>query len=322
MYLLLKLLQKYQENCILLLILKNMSKKSFLILIFLSSNLLFFSSCKKDDPDDVEATPPRDLAEQYISENDSIVEFMKTHFYNYSDFENIDINQTPELIIDTIAGDNSNKTPIFDQVKSIDIEVKDDDDNIVIHKLYYEILREGSGDNPTVADSVYITYKGLLFDNKIFDQRKSPVWLEARNVVRGFQEFLPKIKRGEIVVNSDGTFDFLNFGIGFAIFPSGLGYYNNGAGNIQPYSPLIFQINLFTLNRTDHDNDTVPTILEDLDGDHDFNNDDTDGDGFPNFLDPDDDGDEILTKDEYDVDGDGVPDDTDNDGTPDYLDND
>ena len=37
----------------------------------------------------------------------------------------------------------------------------------------------------------------MLFDNKIFDQRKSPVWLEAKNVVRGFQEFLPKIKRDD-----------------------------------------------------------------------------------------------------------------------------
>ena len=36
----------------------------------------------------------------------------------------------------------------------------------------------------------------------------------------------------------------------------------------------------------------------------------------------DDDGDGILTKDEYDVDGDGEADDTDGDGVPDYLDND
>ena len=49
---------------------------------------------------------------------------------------------------------------------------------------------------------------------------------------------------------------------------------------------------------------------------------DTDGDGISDALDSDDDGDEILTKDEYDVDGDGVPDDSDGDGTPDYLDND
>ena len=247
---------------------------------------------------------------------------MQTHFYNYADFENIGSNQNPELIIDTIAGDNINKTPIFDQVKSIDIEINDDNDNIVVHKLYYEVLREGSGENPTVADSVYVSYKGLLLDNRVFDQRKSPIWLEAKNVVRGFQEFLPKIKRGEIKINPNGTYEFNNFGIAFAIFPSGLGYFANGTGNINPYSPLIFQVNLLTLNRTDHDNDTVPTILEDLDGDHNFDNDDTDGDGFANYLDTDDDGDDVLTKDEYDVNGDGIADDTDGDGIPDYLDND
>ena len=299
-----------------------MSKKSYLLIILLCINISFLSSCKKDDSSDEDAVPKRDLAEQYIAENDSIIEFMQTHFYNYTDFENIGSNQNPELIIDTIAGDNANKTSIYDQVKSMEIEVKDDDDNIVVHKLYYEVLREGSGDNPTVADSVFVTYKGLLFDNTVFDQRKSPVWLEAKNVVRGFQEFLPKIKRGSINVNPNGTFDFDNFGIAFAIFPSGLGYFSNGTGNIRPYSPLIFQVNLLTLNRTDHDNDTVLTIFEDLDGDHNFDNDDTDSDGFPNYVDSDDDGDGVLTKDEYDVDGDGVADDSDGDGTPDYLDND
>ena len=301
---------------------KNMSKKNFLIILFLSINISFLSSCKKEESSDPDVAPKRDLETQYIAENDSIIEFMETHFYNYTDFENIGNNQTPELIIDTIAGDNIDKTPISEQVKSLDIEVKDDDDNVVVHKLYYEVLREGSGENPTVADSVFVSYKGFLFDNKVFDQRKNPVWLEAKNVVRGFQEFLPKIKRGEIRINPNGTYDFLNFGIGFVIFPSGLGYYNNGTGNIQPYSPLIFQVNLMTLNRTDHDNDSVLTIIEDLNGDHNFDNDDTDSDGFPNYLDTDDDGDGILTIDEYDVNGDGIPDDSDGDGTPDYLDND
>ncbi len=304
------------------LILPNMLRKSCLLTILVCFTVLFFSSCKKDDDSVLDAEPPRDLQEQYIIENDSIIEFMQTHFYNYTDFENIGGNQNPELIIDTIAGDNANKTPIFDQVKTMEIEVKDENDNIVVHKLYYEVLREGSGDNPTVADSVFISYKGLLLDNKIFDQRKSPIWLEAKNVVRGFQEFLPKIKRGSIRINTDGTYQFDNFGIAFAIFPSGLGYYNNGTGNIRPYSPLIFQVNLLTLNRTDHDNDTVLTVFEDINGDRNFDNDDTDSDGFPDYLDPDDDGDEILTKDEYDQNGDGVPDDSDGDGIPDYLDND
>ena len=148
-----------------------MSKKSYLLILFLGFNISFLTSCKKDDDSDEETLPKRDLAEQYIAENDSIIEFMQTHFYNYTDFENIGSNQNPELIIDTIAGDNADKTPIFEQVKSIDIEVKDDDDNIVVHRLYYEVLREGSGDNPTVADSVFITYKRVMFKGAELEAR-------------------------------------------------------------------------------------------------------------------------------------------------------
>ena len=50
---------------------------------------------------------------------------------------------------------------------------------------------------------------------------------------------------------------------------------------------------------------------------------DTDDDGTPNFMDPDDDGDGIDTADEnYDGDEDPTNQDSDNDGTPDYLDTD
>jgi hypothetical protein len=54
--------------------------------------------------------------------------------------------------------------------------------------------------------------------------------------------------------------------------------------------------------------------------------DDTDGDKIPNFLDQDDDGDSILTKNElsYDVNGNVILpfDDCDGDGIPNYLDTD
>ncbi|AUS06177.1 hypothetical protein [Pseudotamlana carrageenivorans] len=77
---------------------------------------------------------------------------------------------------------------------------------------------------------------------------------------------------------------------------------------------------------TEADDDGISSIFEDLDGDDDFTNDDTDNDGIPNYLDADDDGDNILTKDENpDPNGDGDPSDaqdTDGDGIPDYLDDD
>ncbi|MEZ4970157.1 MAG: hypothetical protein R2814_10995 [Flavobacteriaceae bacterium] len=74
----------------------------------------------------------------------------------------------------------------------------------------------------------------------------------------------------------------------------------------------MFEVNLLATNTADHDRDGVSTILEDLDGDGDLFNDDTDGDGIPNYLDADDDGDGVLTKDELG--------DADNNGVPDYLD--
>ncbi len=72
----------------------------------------------------------------------------------------------------------------------------------------------------------------------------------------------------------------------------------------------------------DADGDSILDIFEDLNGDNNLDNDDTDNDGTPNYLDPDDDGDGINTIDEnYDGDNDPRNDDTDDDGTPNYLDN-
>ena len=71
---------------------------------------------------------------------------------------------------------------------------------------------------------------------------------------------------------------------------------------------------------TDHDNDGVKSILEDIDGDGKPFGDDTDGDRLWNMYDSDDDGDGILTIDEIDKNNDLIIDDSDDDGVPDYLD--
>ena len=78
------------------------------------------------------------------------------------------------------------------------------------------------------------------------------------------------------------------------------------------------------------DNDGIPAYLEDLNGNGDLNDDDTDGDGIPNYMDVDDDGDNVLTVSEgvtfedgmtlADLDANAL--DTDEDGIPNYRDND
>ena len=102
--------------------------------------------------------------------------------------------------------------------------------------------------------------------------------------------------------------------------PSALGYYSSISNSIPAYSPLIFSVNLHRVNQSDHDRDGILSIHEDIDGDGNPLNDDTDGDGLPNMNDFDDDGDGVPTLDELDKDNDGIFDDFNNDGTPDYLD--
>jgi len=296
-------------------------RNSFKFIFYNFFLILVIYSCSKDSSS-IEEIPANDIGPQYVLENDSIVEFLQTHFYNYKDFENLSSNNTVELLIDTISGDNSDKISLFDQVSTLSIDIEDDNNEMISHNMYYIINREGNGDSPTVADSVFVAYKGMTLGNTTFDNRKNPTWLDNTTVVRGFKEFTALLKRGDISTNNDGTYLLSNYGIGMAIMPSALGYYNNSTISIPAYSPLIFQINLTTYNSTDHDHDGINSIYEDLNGDHIFSNDDTDEDNLPNYRDADDDGDGVLTIDEYDADGDGVVDDSDGDGIPDYLDND
>ena len=202
--------------------------KHFFSLLYLSLTLIIVFSCSSDSSDDQQtALPPNEIGPQYTKENDSIIDFLKNHFYNYDDFENISSNEQIELKIDSIKGDNLNKTPLFNQVTTMSVDILNSNDEKISHNLYYIITRPGVGESPTVADSVFVSYKGMLISNSTFDTRKNPVWLDQTSVVRGFQEFTPLLKKGNVIINNNGTYSFENFGSGIVIFPSKLGITKN-----------------------------------------------------------------------------------------------
>jgi len=94
-----------------------------------------------------------------------------------------------------------------------------------------------------------------------------------------------------------------------------------GKGEVDP-NPTNNSVLLRTF--TDHDGDNVPTYIEiegrDSKGRTGYEK-DTDNDGIPDYLDPDDDGDGVPTKDEDpDKDGNPLDDDSNDNGVPDYLD--
>ena len=278
--------------------------------------LLVFINCEDDEG----PLPPRDVKIQTIEDDAALVNYLQSHFYNYDDFAFDPNNYELEILLDSIADENSDKIPLWDQVSFKLVDTEDTDDNIVQHKLYYLEVKKGSGASPSSVDSTFVSYKGSLLNGDIFDDRDYPIWFDLVNVVRGFREFLPELSEGDFTINEDGTVKFDNYGKGLIFMPSALGYYSSVSSSIPAYSPLIFSVNLHKVNQSDHDRDGILSINEDIDGDGNPLNDDTDGDGLPNMNDFDDDGDGVPTFNELDRNMDGIPDDTDNNGTPDYLD--
>lgn len=302
------------------------------------------TSCGNDD--DVSVEPPRLLAEEVVDDDAVIREWLSTHFYNYEEFLNPPVGFDFKIVVDTIAGENAGKTPLIDQVQQATLLISDEQFNLPVnetdipHTYYYLVAREGAGPRPSVADSVFVRYEGKLLSDVSFDGSiNTPVWFDASRIqaplqgFRGFAEAMVQFKAGGApIINPDGSFLVEDYGVGMVVFPSGLGQFNSNLGIIQPYEPLRFDIDLFTINPTDHDGDGIPSIMEDVNGNGYLYDDNTDeaqenADRSLNrndFLDADDDGDGILTRDEINLDANGnlilpFPD-TDGDGIPDYRD--
>jgi len=183
-------------------------------------------------------------------------------------------------------------------------------------------------------------------NRRVFDSAITPIWFDQIIAIAGWRETLIGLSGAsnftKPTVGDDGTISYQDFADVTVFMPSGLGYFATSRNGIPRYSPLIFNVQLYGVNQADHDNDGVPSYLEDIDGDRLVIDDDTDNDNIPNYNDPDDDGDFTLTRDEDleadtdlndDRDGDGDPandigngdptdDDTDGDGIPNYLDED
>ena len=288
-----------------------MKKKLF----FLLPVFLLFLQCKKEDT--TEPIPIRDYSEQVIVDQDLLETYLKTHTYNYEDFNNeSDVN----IKLDTISDNNSSRVSLFEQASIKTIDVTNAEGQITSHNLYYIIAREGSNESPSVADSVYVAYNGILTDGSTFDNSKFPIWIDLANTIEGFREGVSELRTGKFTENSNGTIAYTSFGVGLFFFPSGIGYFENINSGIPEYSPLIFTVKLMTHTDTDHDNDGILSIFEDIDGDNKPFGDDSDGDNLWNMYDVDDDGDGILTVNEIDKNNDSIIDDTNNDGIPDYLD--
>jgi hypothetical protein len=277
-------------------------KKAYYLFTVAGLIVLTILSCKKDDGVDV--IPPRDRGEEAIASTTEIETYLASHFYNYEEFDNPPADFNFRIKFDTIAGDNSSKTPLIDQVSSK--MVPDRVDEAVSYELYYLTAIQGEGESPNFPDLATVTREGTYLNNEtgfnnsdIFDSETAPARFDLTGIIPGLTDVLIEMNASTgYVENLDGTVTFQNYGVGAAFIPSGLAYYSNSPPGIPVYSQLIFTFQVYATELGDQDSDTVPSIYEDIDGDGSVFNDDTDGDGVPNFADVDDEGDGRLTKNE------------------------
>lgn len=278
---------------------KGLLKISFIVLLSITT-----LSCKKDD--DRGPIAARDRQEVYDENIVEIEQYLQNHYLETSDFS---INEI-----------TSGETSIWDDMNNPDnpyplqsITVKNDTRSTLLtdhdngdpvdYKLYYIIINEGLGSYPTSVDSTLTAYKGWTMEDTVFDQNNTGVWFtfpeSAFSSISGFRQILSKIKTSpasQPSIGLDGTLSWPDHGRVIVFIPSGLAYFSISRPNIGQYRPLIFDIKLFYRRQRDHDNDRVESQYEDLNGDNNYFNDDTDGDKLPDFVDTDDDGDGFLTK--------------------------
>lgn len=271
--------------------------------------LITVFSCNKDD----DTADSFDAAAQALLDDETLIEYLQSHYYFPAG------DNDPFGTIDTIT---NNESSLYSEVETQNLTHNDID-----YKLYYLMVETGVSDNPTRYDSVFTKYRGFTLDSIKFDEstsfNSSRSWLDLTSVIQGWKYGFPNFKGGTNISVPGEPIAFQDNGKGILFFPSGLAYGNAGASGIPSNSPLLFHIELAKIVRADNDNDGVLNKDEDLDGDGEVSDEDTDGDTIPNYFDNDDDGDGTLTINE-DANGDGDPtnDDTDGDGIPDYLDTD
>ena len=292
-----------------------------LVMFLLIFNLI---SCNNDDDNGGgNRADLRDLQEVWTEDSLEIQNFLKN--YSYSLEENPIRPGIQNIVYDTISGENSDATPIIESPLLESIKIVQDG---VEYEVFILKIREGASSerHPKETDSTLVSLREKTINNQIFNSNPNPAWLDLANRIRGYRLGLSVLRGSSgFTENDDGTVTFNDdFGFAAVFVPSGIGFFATPplSTPLQPYQPLIVEFQLYKSVESDHDQDLIPTYLEDVDGDGLVRDEDTDSNGTPNYLDIDDDGDETPTNEEVFIDDNGelqIPDSNGN-GTPDYLD--
>lgn len=256
--------------------------------------LISLGSCKNVD-DGIIVVPERDRTEQQAEDRDSLLAYLGSHYYNSGDFVSnpnpsmfdLEITELPE---GEMLPDGT--TLLIDAVETKETVFLETD-----YEYYILRLNQGGGeDMPNFSDNIRINFAGNTLDGNVFDSSVNSVVFDLIDLIPGWGRVLPEFNTaGDFTLNMDGTVNFNDVGAGAMFLPSGLAFFSGSAPGIISYSNLVFKFDLYQTEVNDHDGDGIPSYFEDVDNSLALFDDDTDDNTLPDYVDGNDDGDNILT---------------------------
>ena len=101
--------------------------------------------------------------------------------------------------------------------------------------VFYTILKEGTGDQVSINDTLVVHYKGSLLNGSGFDSTTDkPATFALKRLIRGWQTGMPFCRQGGKIR---------------LIIPSYLGYSIRNLGVIPPNSVLVFDVEVLELKK-------------------------------------------------------------------------
>ena len=98
--------------------------------------------------------------------------------------------------------------------------------------VQYKVIKEGNGKVPADTSTVVMHYEGRLINDSVFDssyKRNQPYTVRCNQNIKGFTEALTHMPAGSVWE---------------VYIPQELAYGERQAGNIKPFSTLIFTVEL------------------------------------------------------------------------------
>lgn len=128
-------------------------------------------------------------------------------------------------------GENKTKGAAF-----LDTFKKEEGVQTTASGLAYKILKAGEGVSPTASDIVKVKYVGTLIDGTEFDKNEEGIEFQLGGVIPGWTEMLQLMKVGEKVK---------------VVIPQELAYGARQTYTIEPFSTLVFEIELLEVKKAE-----------------------------------------------------------------------